>query len=188
MRKTIGLTLFMMVFSGLGGLVGRYSDVEAPAPIHTKMISEQEIRDGVKHERAERAAKIRMDQAVSLARITYRTNGCNDKFAQLTARVALDYGLNPRVLAAVVVAESSARPDAVSGPDIGLMQINTKVWKHYTRAELRDPEQNMRIGARILKNCINQYGLVEGLHAYNGFGRQDDAYSTAVLAKAGMQS
>jgi len=149
-------------------------------------LTEQGIKDEVRKERQVKEQEERIERAARAAEVVYISNGCSPKFARLTGIIARENGINPRVLAAVVVIESSAHPDSVHQGDVGLMQINTRVWKKYSQAELKNPERNLRVGARILKNCINRYGLVEGLHAYNGFGNPTDEYSTAVLTHAGM--
>jgi hypothetical protein len=64
------------------------------------------------------------------------------------------------------------------------MQINPKVWGHYE--ELRDPVQNMRLGAKILKRYTNRYGVVEGLHRYNGLGNKTNSYAERVLEVANV--
>src|SRR5262249_1570597 len=111
----------------------------------------------------------------------YSRLGCGTKYAAVTGRVATDYGLSPRLLAALVFVESTCRADAVSGRDsVGLTQVNPRVWKH-SRAELKDPERNLRIGAGILASYIRNYGVVEGLHHYNGLGDPSDEYSNKVL-------
>jgi hypothetical protein len=64
------------------------------------------------------------------------------------------------------------------------MQVNPRIWGH--RAELKDPVSNMRIGSAILKAYIGRFGLVKGLHAYNGFGDPDNDYADRVLAAGGI--
>lgn len=186
MKTIIVIVSMMLLFSALSGLVVRYEVPDDPEPIAVQPLTEHQIKIEVQHERAERAAKQRLETAVRVSRAVYLRNGCTDQFAELTARMSIQYGLNPRLLAAVVISESSANPSAISGHDVGLMQINTKTWK-YSRAKLLNPEQNMAIGARILKSCIHRYGVQEGLHAYNGFGNPTNEYSQAVLLRAGLQ-
>jgi soluble lytic murein transglycosylase-like protein len=87
--------------------------------------------------------------------------------------VALETGLDPRLLAGVVWAESTFVPDAVSSAGaIGLAQLMPG-----TAAGLGvdpwDPESNLRGGARYLVEQIERFGTLElGLAAYNaGPGR-----------------
>jgi soluble lytic murein transglycosylase-like protein len=181
----IFLGLFLAIVTILV-LIQRYSTPVAPTAPAIQPMTEQAIKNEVERERKAVEQEERIERAARAAEYVYISNGCSTQFARLTGIVARENGLSPRLLAAVVVSESSAHADAVNKTDVGLMQINTRVWK-YTRAELKNPERNMRIGARILRQCINQYGLVEGLHAYNGFGNPTDEYSTAVLTRAGMR-
>lgn len=147
--------------------------------------TEAQIKDQVKHEREATRRTKAINRAVAAARAVYRANGCGDRYSALTGRTAYEYGLSARLLAAVVFVESSCRAEARSRRDsIGLLQINPQVWGH--RGQLKDPVFNMRLGARILKDYINKYGLVKGLHAYNGFGDSTSTYSDKVLLAGGI--
>jgi soluble lytic murein transglycosylase-like protein len=136
---------------------------EAPKAIPIVGLSESSIKEQVKNEqRAKRYTK-----AARQAESVYRANGCSVKYAAITGIVATDYGLSPRLLAALVFVESTCNPNAVSGRDsVGLTQVNPRVWG---RKNLKDPEHNLRIGASILAEYIRLFGLVEGLHHYNGY-------------------
>lgn len=128
----------------------------------------------------------RYEKAAIIARLVYRHNHINPALAELTGRVAVDTGISPRILAALVFVESSGRANALS-PDrrsVGLTQVNTRVW-HYTQAQLLKPEANLRIGASILAAYVHRYGLLEGLHHYNGLGNPTNEYALHVLAVAG---
>lgn len=154
----------------------------APKPIKVAPLTETQIRKGIEDERTERKIK----RAIATARMVYRANGCRDTFSDITGRTAYEYRLSPRLLAAIVFVESSCKADAISGRNsVGLMQVNPRVWGH--REELKDPVKNMQIGAKILKTYINRYGLVEGLHAYNGFGNPTNEYVEKILAAGRIQ-
>jgi len=151
-----------------------------PAPIKVTPSTETSIRNEIRRENDERKIK----RSIATARKVYRANGCRDVYSEITGRTAFEFGLSPRLLAAVVFVESSCRANAVSGrASVGLLQVNPLVWGH--KDELKDPEKNMKIGAKILKTYISRYGVVEGLHAYNGFGNKTNEYSTKVLTIAG---
>ncbi|MBZ5536914.1 MAG: lytic transglycosylase domain-containing protein [Acidobacteriia bacterium] len=82
-------------------------------------------------------------------------------------------GVDPRLIAAVVVAESSGDPLAISNQNsIGLMQINAKVWArklNFTRNNPFDPATNLRMGVTILRTCLDENrGLDSALAAYVG--------------------
>jgi hypothetical protein len=72
---------------------------------------------------------------------------------------------------AVMKKESTFNPSAVSptGEGIGLMQVNPTYWLsvfNVTREQLFDPVTNIRIGATILKDYINSYGVHGGIGTY----------------------
>jgi soluble lytic murein transglycosylase-like protein len=81
--------------------------------------------------------------------------------------------VDPRLIAAVVVAESSGDPLAISNQNsIGLMQINAKVWARkldFTRNNPFDPATNLRMGVVILRSCLDDYHWMDSaLAAYVG--------------------
>jgi hypothetical protein len=89
------------------------------------------------------------------------------------AQIGVANQVDPRLIAAVVVAESSGDPLAVSHRNsIGLMQINAKVWARkldFTHNNPFDPSTNLRMGVPILRACIREYhGLDSALAAYVG--------------------
>jgi hypothetical protein len=183
MKKTATATVALMLFSALAGSAGRYKEPEPPQPIHVQALTERMIKDEIRHERERK----RLQQSIKTAAFVYRQLGCRTTYAEATGRVAVEYGLSPRLLAGLVFVESSCNPNAVSGRDsVGLTQINPK-YNKYSRAELKNPERNLEIGASILIRDIQRYGLVEGLHAYNGFGAPAGEYSTKVLTAAGIK-
>ena len=162
-----------MMFVTMSMLVGFTLNEPSPRPISIRMPTEQSIQEGIKLEQKHND----YNRAIRIARQTYRRNGCNGDFADATGRVAVDLRISPRVLSALVFVESSCNPNAISGQkSVGLTQVNPLVW-NYTRAELRDPERNLRIGATILSAYVHKFGLVEGLHHYNGLGNPTNSYA-----------
>jgi hypothetical protein len=101
--------------------------------------------------------------------------------------VALDNHVDPRLVAAIVVAESSGNPLAISDHNaIGLLQINARVWGQkldFTRNNPFDPLTNLRLGIPILQRCMKEYGRLDSaLAAY--VGDPDDVRDgTAVYVK-----
>lgn len=91
---------------------------------------------------------------------------------------AHQYHLDPLVLLAVKYVESSNKLDIAPRQnsngtwDFGLMQINT-VWETVlskngiNRADLEDPCKNIAVGAWILAEKIDRYGLWEGVGRYH---------------------
>ena len=117
------------------------------------------------------------------------------KYGDLIQTAAADNGLDPRLLCAIIKAESDFVPTAVSVNDAcGLMQLlpSTLDWlqtltpddDHYTRADLFDPAVNVRYGAYFVARLQAQFGdvatIAAAYHAgHNGVQRwlQNPAYS-----------
>lgn len=106
--------------------------------------------------------------------------------------VAKEMSLDPQLILAVIAIESGYNPYAESHVGAqGLMQVLTRVHKDKftefadgTIAAL-NPIANMRVGSRILKDCIERRGSVErGLACYVGAtGPNDGGYGAKVLAE-----
>jgi soluble lytic murein transglycosylase-like protein len=101
-------------------------------------------------------------------------------------------GLDPTLILAIMAVESSFNPFAQSTMGAqGLMQVMTQVHDDKyqafggTRAAF-DPITNLRVGAQILKECIERAGgLQEGLRFYVGAAllSSDGGYADKVLAE-----
>lgn len=106
--------------------------------------------------------------------------------------VAKEMSLDPQLILAVIAIESRYNPYAESHVGAqGLMQVMTRVHQEKftefadgTIAAL-NPIANMRVGSRILKDCIERRGSVErGLACYVGAtGPNDGGYGAKVLAE-----
>ena len=106
--------------------------------------------------------------------------------------VAREMDLDPQLILAVIAIESRYNPYAESHVGAqGLMQVMTRVHKEKftdfsdgTMAALH-PIANMRVGSRILRDCINRRGSIErGLACYVGAtGPGDGGYGAKVLAE-----
>ncbi|HTQ97236.1 MAG TPA: transglycosylase SLT domain-containing protein [Candidatus Acidoferrum sp.] len=154
-----------------------------PATPDFRAITAEQIKEGYKQEVKDRV----FNRAAAQAQDVFRAHHVVLRHATLVAKYALAHHIPVRLLAAVVYAESTGNASAISAHgDVGLMQINMKVWK-YSRTELLNPERNLQIGSHILGALIHQYGTVEGLHHYNGMGRQDNSYAAHVFQVAGYK-
>ena len=159
----------------------------APQPIKFVPVTEAQIRAEVcreQNQKALEAKRKKYERAVLTARLVYRANRVRETYAEITAKTALRFGLSPRLLAGVIVVESHGNPNAKDGlGSIGLMQVNSKVWGH--KNDLTNPEINLTIGGRILANYVHQFGVVEGLHHYNGYSEvHGHVYVNKVLTVA----
>jgi hypothetical protein len=96
----------------------------------------------------------------------------NGQWGALIFETARRHGLNPKVVAAVIGAESSGNPMAVSRVGArGLMQLMPATAERFgiSHQELFDPAQNLEAGSRYLSWLIEQFpnDLAKVLAAYN---------------------
>lgn len=104
---------------------------------------------------------------------------------------AEEVGLDPLLLLAVISVESRFNPVAESAMGAkGLMQIiprfhRDKLDELGGEDAVLDPETNIRVGARILKEYVRRTGTLEaGLQYYNGAMSDESAqYSQKILAE-----
>jgi hypothetical protein len=104
-------------------------------------------------------------------------------------------GLDPTLILAIMAIESSFNPFAQSTVGAqGLMQVLTKVHDNKfvafggNRAAF-DPISNLRVGAQVLKECIQRAGnLQDGLRHYVGAAllETDGGYANRVMAEQGL--
>ena len=95
------------------------------------------------------------------------------RLAQSLVESARKHGLNPKLLASVMIVESRGNPSAISGQDaVGIMQIHLPTWGEKADREninLLKIEDNVDFGARILKDYVSRFGLSGGVRRYNGY-------------------
>jgi len=91
-----------------------------------------------------------------------------------------EHGITPIILESIAKVESNLNPRAINrnrngSVDIGLMQINSgwlKTLKLSQKDLLDDACLNTRVGAQILRQCIDRHGLNwEAIGCYNATGR-----------------
>lgn len=94
------------------------------------------------------------------------------EFTQIVREAGEKYEVDPNVIAAIIVRESSVRPTVISkGGDYGLMQIRYKVHKDKVKnaAELLDPRINVFVGTQIFAQYFAQKKTLRGaLLRYSG--------------------
>ena len=98
----------------------------------------------------------------------------NDNWSIFTEDAASHYGVDQRLISAIISVESGGNPNAVSRSDaIGLMQIKASTagrevyraqGKHGepSRRDLKDPARNIQIGTAYIK--ILQKTMLSGIH------------------------
>lgn len=171
-------------------LIGQIINEPGEKPV--RIAANAQTPDLIQREMQREARQKEYDLATRVARFIYRAHGCSDSFAMLTAENALEHKLPVRLVAAVVVVESTCRPGVVSSEGaVGLMQIVPAQW-HVSRSELKNPAFNLRKGTEILARFVQPYGIREGLHRYNGLGvgctTCDVSYADKVLSIAGIKA
>jgi len=182
MKNTVIALALMVAIVKLGLQYGILDAPNAPSPISVNAPTEASIKEEVKNEQDNK----KVQRAIASARQVYRRLGCRADYSAETGRISIEFGLSPRLLAGLVFVESSCNPNAKDGRgSIGLTQVNSKVWGN--KANLHDPETNLKLGARILAGYIARFGLVEGLHHYNGYSDvHEHVYVNKVLTAAGF--
>lgn len=92
------------------------------------------------------------------------------RFAAIIEKASRAYGVDAALVHAVILAESSYDPDALSPAGAsGLMQLMPGTARHYGVKDLFDPHQNIHAGVKCLRDLLRQFdGNVElALAAYN---------------------
>jgi|GEM_PF-3594179 len=94
----------------------------------------------------------------------------NRHLRHLIHAAAIRHGIDPAMIHAIIMAESSFNPDAVSNRGAqGLMQLMPQTAESLGLADAFDPGKNIDAGARYFRQLLNQFrGDVElALAAYN---------------------
>jgi soluble lytic murein transglycosylase-like protein len=113
-----------------------------------------------------------------VAKVFGRSPGCDNADADLitdTNDAAIRAGIDPRIMAAVIVNESGCNQYAISSRGaVGLMQVNVAIWKNLYdfkgNVNLLNRHDNLQVGAQILSRLVYAYGVNEGIRRYNGLG------------------
>lgn len=108
------------------------------------------------------------------------------------------YNLPPELLVSIAKQESGLRPDAINknangSYDYGVMQINScwaKTLGPELWASLGDPCTNVKVGAWILRKCIDDYGYNwRAIGCYNSrTPGKNEAYARRIAAKLAESS
>ncbi|MFC0808927.1 lytic transglycosylase domain-containing protein [Ensifer sp. P24N7] len=85
--------------------------------------------------------------------------GVPPEFAELVKRIATEEGVDPNLMLSIMRVENAAFDPEIVSPAgaIGLMQVMPKVGEAFGAADLTDPEQNVRAGARFLRVLVEKY-------------------------------
>ena len=113
---------------------------------------------------------------------------CVDEHTLLSSTVSAAEWLDIdfRILIALAKVESGFKVNARNGQSFGLMQVNYPVHKKkFANGRVTDPHQNVRVGAMVIKNCLNRFhqNTVKAFRCYNGLGKGGDPlYTQKVVA------
>ncbi|MGR9100587.1 MAG: lytic transglycosylase domain-containing protein [Gammaproteobacteria bacterium] len=97
-------------------------------------------------------------------------NKNKEKFSPTIDTIASKYQLDPKLLHAVIHAESAYDPTAISTAGaVGIMQLMPDTAKRYGVRDRRDPVQNIEGGARYIKDLLKMFNsnLKLTVAAYN---------------------
>ena len=132
---------------------------------------------------------------LEIAKVFGKMSGCENADSELIEevnRASARVGLGPRLVAATIAVESRCDALAVSREGaVGLMQPVPRIWKHrydFAAVNLFKPQDNLMVGTTILAGLVQEYGVREGLHRYNGLGYGcaacDPTYAERILVLA----
>jgi hypothetical protein len=105
------------------------------------------------------------------------------RIARAIVQNSKKYNLDPKLVASIVIVESSANPFAISNADaVGVMQIHMPTWGKTADKEnlnLFRVEDNIALGVRILKGYVARHGLWPGVMRYRGWIETPESYQEA---------
>lgn len=104
------------------------------------------------------------------------------KYEKEINAAAQEFDLPPNLIAAMMKKESGGNPDAVSGKGAtGLMQLMPETAKELGVTDIKDVAQNIRGGAKYMRQMLDKYGeLPLALAAYNAGPGNVDKYGGKV--------
>lgn len=129
--------------------------------------------------------------AAHLSRRFYVAREATERVVRTAYRAGREMGLDPLLILAVISIESSFNPiaESVAGAK-GLMQIIPryhleKLREHGGEQAVLDPESNILVGTRILREYLGRAGTLEAaLQYYNGAASDTTArYARKVIAE-----
>jgi len=127
--------------------------------------------DSPKHSGYKRVIKSKIKPRKVASRRSFRSlNKNKKKYDSLIKKIASKHKIDPKLLHAIIRAESAYNPNAVSRVGaVGLMQLMPATAKRYGVKNRRNPKQNITGGTRYLKDLLKMFNsnLKLAVAAYN---------------------
>ncbi len=126
--------------------------------------------DSPKHSGYKRIIKSKTTLRKPVTRAFRTLNKNKKKFDPLIKKIATKHKIDPKLLHAIIRAESAYNPNAVSRVGaVGLMQLMPATAKRYGVKNRRNPAQNISGGTRYLKDLLKMFNsnLKLAVAAYN---------------------
>ncbi len=145
-------TLIIFVFLGLFvcriGVADVYKYVASDGTVH--------FTDKRVHKRYKRVVKSKKNRS----RVDYKSLKKNKKkYSPLIQAIASKHQLDPKLLHAIIRAESAYDPNAISSVGaVGLMQLMPATARRYGVTNRRNPKQNITGGTLYLKDLLKMFG------------------------------
>ena len=106
------------------------------------------------------------------------------EYAGYIITAADKHNINPTLILAVISVESTFKTTAKNMGSLGLMQVVGTIHKIKPVEKLYNPEYNIQVGSKILKDSIRRGGnITAGLSLYNGSYNISTVYADKVLAR-----
>ncbi len=145
-------TLIIFVFLGLFvcriGVADVYKYVASDGTVH--------FTDKRVHKRYKRVVKSKKNRS----RVDYKSLKKNKKkYSPLIQAIASKHQLDPKLLHAIIRAESAYDPNAISSVGaVGLMQLMPATARRYGVTNRRNPKQSITGGTLYLKDLLKMFG------------------------------
>jgi soluble lytic murein transglycosylase-like protein len=157
-------------------LTGLLSSFVFVFPVPTAVAPALAIPDGITPAVAfANAAARRAEKAAAIEKMLAGNGVDKERLPRVVRAIMASstrHGVDPRLVASIVIVESGADPFAVSEAEsVGLMQIHLGTWGTIADKEnfnLFKVEDNVEFGVRILRDYISASDMWEGVARYRG--------------------
>ena len=123
--------------------------------------------------------EVRQKVEVDFTASSFKKKKREDAFTPIIIKAANRYEVNPAIIKAIIMAESSYNPNAVSYRGArGLMQLMPRTARALGVKDIFNPEQNITAGVRYFKQLLEQFNddTALALAAYNAGSRKVRKY------------